>query len=84
MNKKEIIIIILLLVIVTALHLYLQYLIANIYFNDPKLDQTQQRIHDWHDSNMQLNDEYLHEASYTNIASEAALSGFIPAPFVTP
>lgn len=82
--NREVIIIIILLGLSFLLWATLNWMTNSLYFANPQYDLLQNQIHEFHNENMQLHDEFLEDSSYTKIASEAASEGFIPAPFVTP
>ncbi len=82
--NRESAILILLLFLCLILEGWLQYLSNSLSFDGTNYDLMENSIHQLHDKNMELRNNVLEQESFTTISKKAALTGFIPAPFVTP
>lgn len=83
MNKKNLIII-LLLSTIFILWVTLQIVSNNLYQNSLSLDKAEQEINTFRHENNSLKLKLLQNEAYIKIDEKAKLSGFIPAPFITP
>ena len=83
MNREYFVLIILLFICIILFFIKL-ILNNNIDQYDDTIPELEQKTHTLSLENQSLRNQYLQEASYSEIQRKAKLSGFIPAPFVTP
>lgn len=74
--NRENAILILLLGIILLMWIFEQILVEELNSNDISYQQIEEQTQNLYNINMELNIEYLQDASYTHIASVAASKGF--------